>query len=168
MNISVLKEPKAPNFHIVVVEGDIPLMVSQTLADIPDGMFSAVFDLAYATDEDALFHMLADAFKYSYVTGREWNAIEDWINDLDWLEASGYLVILENLVKIGLDSKDAAMFFNVLDFTVQEWTNGRHYDDFPTPPTPFHVVIPVKKIDLSKSIAILKSGGISDIDVINE
>lgn len=58
----------------------------------------AVFriDLATVRDKASLFERLATALEFPDWFGHNWDALADCLGDLSWLQADGYLILLEN------------------------------------------------------------------------
>lgn len=91
---------------------------------------------------DDLFTEFSDKFKFPNYFGYNWPAFDECINDLSWLPADGYVVLIDNVTKILIDySNDFETFIKLLCKATYEWINGRNYDSFPTLPTPFYLFI---------------------------
>lgn len=54
------------------------------------------FDLAGCLDKAGLLARAAEAFRFPAWFGHNWDALSDSLQDLSWLDAPGYLVVLEN------------------------------------------------------------------------
>jgi RNAse (barnase) inhibitor barstar len=52
-------------------------------------------DLAAVLDKEGLFECLATALGFPNWFGRNWDALADCLGDLSWLEAKGYVILLE-------------------------------------------------------------------------
>ncbi len=53
-----------------------------------------------------------------------------------------YILVIGNFDELlTSSSQDLKVFKDILLSTIQEWVNGREYDSFPIPPTPFHLVL---------------------------
>lgn len=97
---------------------------------------------------DKLFNEFAAAFQFPCYFGENWPAFDELINDLDWLPGQGYLVFISNFDEVLVKhDEDFKVLINILSETAKEWAKGRNYDDFATPPTPFHVILhcPIEK-----------------------
>lgn len=53
-------------------------------------------DLATASNKNELFEHLATALAFPDWFGRNWDALADCLGDLSWLQADGYLILLEH------------------------------------------------------------------------
>jgi RNAse (barnase) inhibitor barstar len=95
----------------------------------------------------SLFKEFAIKFKFPDYFGYNWNALDECINDLEWLPADGYVVEVENsdLLLVN-DKNDFKILIELLYNTCVEWSNGRDYDSFTTPQTPFYVLLRSKNI----------------------
>jgi hypothetical protein len=96
-----------------------------------------------------LFNEFSAAFQFPYYFGENWPAFSECMNDLEWLPGDSYGLFIDNTDQImtsrigyilnGMDQ--FRYFFEIMLATVQEWTQGRNYDSFPVPPTPFHMIM---------------------------
>lgn len=53
-------------------------------------------DLATVLDKEGLFERLATALEFPNWFGRNWDALADCLGDLSWMEAKGYVILLEH------------------------------------------------------------------------
>lgn len=53
-------------------------------------------DLATASNKKELFERLATALAFPDWFGRNWDALADCLGDLSWLQADGYLILLDH------------------------------------------------------------------------
>jgi hypothetical protein len=91
---------------------------------------------------EGLFDEFAIKLQFPNYFGKNWAAFDECINDLEWLDGDGYIVVISNFDELlASSSRDLKVFKDILISTTQEWVNGREYDSFPIPPTPFHVVL---------------------------
>ncbi|MBA2853974.1 barstar family protein [Methanococcus maripaludis] len=92
------------------------------------------------SDLDGLFSEFKRAFKFPDYFGYNWAAFDECLNDLDWISADSYLLVIEDMDKILVnDSANFESFLKYLFNTALEWINGRNYDDFLTKKTPFDI-----------------------------
>lgn len=122
-----------------------------------EGVYVAIIDGKNCTSMENVFSELSKAFKFPDYFGNNWAAFDECINDLDWLSSSSYVLILRNSNCIlETEPKDFEVLVETLKDTATEWVNGRHYDDFPTEPTPFHVIFHCekrKKVELNERLS---------------
>jgi RNAse (barnase) inhibitor barstar len=111
-----------------------------------------------------LFSEFARAFQFPDYFGGNWAALDECINDLEWLPSSNYVVLIKN-ANLVLDSepKQLQTLLRILRNTAIEWGLGRQYDDFPTEPTPFHIIFHGEK-DMKSSVIEGLSSGLSNGD----
>ncbi|WP_160323672.1 barstar family protein [Defluviitalea phaphyphila] len=120
------------------------------------------------TTIDELFAEFAEVLQFPDYFGNNWAAFDECLNDLDWLPGEAYLLIIEDADQvITISDNSFKIFIEILKRSVNEWTEGRNYDDFLTPPIPFHVVFqcPVKKINDVKER--LKMAGLKNVNIIS-
>lgn len=117
---------------------------------------------------DELFEEFSDKFDFPNYFGSNWAAFDECINDLDWILTDCYTLFIGNINKVlRLDDHNFKVFIKTLMDSVREWTDGRNFDSFPTPPTPFHVVfhcVEEKKGEVKKRLA---SVNLNNVDIIN-
>lgn len=120
------------------------------------------------TIADDLFNEFAAAFHFGSYFGENWAAFDECINDLDWLPADAYLLFISDLDKLlQFEPNDFRIFMEILIDAIKEWTEGRTYNpSFPTPPTPFHVVLHCSKDKEEATLKKLADAGISEFDIV--
>jgi len=86
--------------------------------------------------KSSLFRAFAEALRFPDYFGKNWDALEECITDLSWLEASGYLLIVSDaemlLEKVDSDYKT---FVSIMNDAGKSWAERS------SRPTPFHVVL---------------------------
>ncbi|MCO1579123.1 barstar family protein [Crossiella sp. SN42] len=63
---------------------------------LPDSALVVHLDGMRMLDVDELFDQFASSFRFPEYFGRNWPAFDECINDLKWLPARAYLVIIDN------------------------------------------------------------------------
>jgi hypothetical protein len=116
----------------------------------------------------SLFHEFSAVFQFPCYFGENWSAFDECINDLEWLPSDSYGLFIGHADKIMTSVTEYILNFGIDNFqhflkmmlnTVQEWTQGRNYDSFPVPPTPFHIVMHcTAKKEKSFKSKLLKAG----------
>jgi RNAse (barnase) inhibitor barstar len=99
-------------------------------------------------DRDTLFEALAHTMKFPEYFGRNWDALEECLRDLEWLSAQGYVILFEEPRHLLESSNDVFItFLEIVISVAQEWFNER---------VPFHLVLMDGKIllDLQKCTSI--------------
>ncbi len=100
--------------------------------------------------------------------GYNWAAFNECLNDLDWLTADAYLLLFADVDKvIKALGKSFTVLVEILIRTIDEWTEGRNYDDFPTPPTSFHVVFQCTKKQINEVMSTFEIVGLKDGNLLN-
>ncbi|WP_292471163.1 barstar family protein [Methanolobus sp.] len=89
-----------------------------------------------------LYSEFQKTFQFPDYFGCNWAAFDECLNDLDWINAKSYILIVRDMDKI-LPEDDVSfnLLLKYLRIAVTEWTEGRNYDDFPTKETPFHLYL---------------------------
>jgi hypothetical protein len=117
----------------------------------------------------ALFNEHAAALQFPAYFGENWPAFDECLNDLEWFPADAYILFISDADKLlAYDNREFTTFMKIITKTIREWVTGREYDEFPNPPTPFHVVLHSPQ-DASDSFMVrLAQAGIaaSEIDIV--
>ena len=77
---------------------------------------------------DGLFQEFAEAFSFPVYFGKNWPALDECLNDLDWLMGDTYIVGINDIQEVLIDEskKDLLILFKILKNTCLEW--GRPKD----------------------------------------
>lgn len=144
------------NLHIVECEKQLfNEFISEMQENISSSTYLAVVDGNKITNLTELFNIFSIAFEFPDYFGNNWAAFDECINDLDWLNASSYILVIEHMDSILDNKQNFNTFIRIICQTANEWQNGRKNDSFPTSPTPFHIVFGVnftKGNELKKGI----------------
>jgi RNAse (barnase) inhibitor barstar len=151
-------------FFLVATEVKYKRFIEEIKAQSPDNTYFASIDLSGISSLDDLYKQFIDVFRFPDYFGYNWDAFEECINDLDWLDAKSYILIVKDIEKLKLPENVIRIFLRILKDAADEWTKGRNYDDFPTPPTPFHIIfVSDKQNGLKKTFDLFKLEGIEHI-----
>ncbi|WP_235283968.1 barstar family protein [Methanosarcina sp. 2.H.T.1A.8] len=102
--------------------------------------YLAKIDGSKCKDLDSLFSEFKQAFKFPDYFGYNWAAFDECLNDLDWIDAESYVLVIKNMTEILPDDNiNFDRFLKYLYEALTEWTEGRDCDDFPTEKKPFHI-----------------------------
>lgn len=159
-------ELKEPYFHLAVGEKADGQKITSIYESIEVGnsLVKTIQGNKCNTIDD-FFNEFAMAFEFPDYFGYNWAAFDECINDLDWLSCDAYLLLLTDIDKLLASSeKNFKTLIETLVRTVDEWTKGRNYDSFPTPPTPFHIVFQCTK-EMEENVKLkLQQSGLNEFD----
>ncbi len=158
-----------PSFHLVVGErAKQAQLVKELKKAAPARAYIAVMDGRAVAGKSDLMKAFAKALRFPHYFGYNWDALNECINDLAWLSASSYVLVLRDLDAMVLTDEDFANLVDILQHAAKEWNTGRTYNQsFPTPPTPFHAVLGARQSNSRWIIERLNSLGVRDVDVIS-
>lgn len=141
MNLSLCNEVDEPCFHVFIGESDkIIAELKRYLND--EKITIRVINGFECNSLHKLFYEFSTKLEFPYYFSGVYGSFDECINDLDWINASGYIILITNSEQILIDeSCELDTVFKILKDCAYEWTHGRNYDDFPTPPTPFHIIL---------------------------
>lgn len=91
---------------------------------------------------DAFFNEISAVFQFPYYFGENWNAFEECITDLDWLEGDAYLLMVNNASELlrDADEEDLRLLLQVLARAHEAWLTPNTYIPRNRLPTPFHIL----------------------------
>src|SRR5262245_33286829 len=141
-----LRSVKPPWVHLVVLAaGQKPESVLAT----PPGFAVRKIDGRRGRTKQGLLAEFARALKFPADSGRNWDAFEELLADLDWLPAHGYLLMVTDADQLlAEDAEDYDTFIEIAKGVAKEWATPRQ-GEFARPPIPFHVslVVARKRVD---------------------
>ena len=103
------------------------LMTQREIArrDVPDGILLVEADAALMMNYEGLFRELAAVFQFPDYFGKNYNALDECITDLDWLPAEGYLFVIKNSARLLIEESDddLGVLLRILDEAGKEWAD---------------------------------------------
>lgn len=124
-----------PHAHLVVAKtGDDAGALSP-----PPGFAVRTVDGRRCRTKAALLDALARAFALPASAGRNWDAIEEALADLEWLPAPGYALIVTHADALLADAPpdDYRTFLGLVEDVGREWARPRT-GQWPRAAAPFH------------------------------
>ena len=168
--IQKLIQLKQPYFHMVGIEKtEFQRLFFINGSFECEGIIVKQIAGSKCTTLDGLFAEFAEVLKFPDYFGNNWAAFDECLNDLDWLPGEAYLLLIEDTDQVVTASDNSfKVFIETLKRSANEWTEGRNYDGFPTPPTPFHVVFQcsIEKINDVKER--LEVAGLKNVNIISK
>jgi RNAse (barnase) inhibitor barstar len=90
----------------------------------------ARLDETRMTDAAHVFYEFSDALLFPAYFGWNWNALSDCLRDLSWLDADGYLIVIENAPRsLSSTAEDRYTLFRILSRAVHHWASARGQPD---------------------------------------
>jgi RNAse (barnase) inhibitor barstar len=91
-----------------------------------------------------LFSELTNCFEFPSYFGRNWDALDECITDLEWMPGKGYILLLKNADQLlSEDAKESyAIFIDIMKKAGEEWSIPQ-VGEWSRPATPFHVLLTV-------------------------
>jgi hypothetical protein len=126
-----LQSARAPHVHLSF---ETDGAARRALAKVPKGWMFKTVDGARCRSKAGLLAEFARALDFPEHFGKNWDAFEECLSDLEWLPARGYrLLITDGHEVLAEAPKDYATFVDILETVGREWAQRRH--------TVFHAVI---------------------------
>ena len=95
-------------------------------------------------NDEGLFRELAAVFQFPDYFGKNYNALDECITDLDWLPAEGYVFVIKNSARLMIEESDddleGLLYF--LDKAGKEWaTPVKEGEWWDREVLPFHTIL---------------------------
>ena len=134
-----LHTPKAPwTSRLLVPEG----RSATDLITVLPGFALRLIDGTHCATPAALFSEFAQALAFPDYFGHNWDALEECLEDLAWLPAKGYVLLIENAQAVIPDDEEKCLtLFEVLDAVGQAWSQAPN--GIGQNPIPFHTLFSV-------------------------
>lgn len=149
-------QDSAPYIHITA--NDAILKELQGI-DVKEDTYLAVLDGGKMKYNGGFFKEVYKAFHFPDYIIKDWTYFDEAMNELDWIHAKHFILEIRDadqlLSGFGMRSY-RNQFWAIMSSVIMGWVNGRNYDDFPTPPTPFHMVLSVPHEKQEKFVMDLK------------
>ena len=160
---------RQPYFHIMFADrNEFNNFFFRIESELDTDIVLKQIDGNKCTTADNLFSEFSKVFEFPDYFGNNWAAFDECLNDLDWLEGKAYLLFINDSDKITKTSDDNFKnLMKLLERTVAEWTEGRNYDNFPSPPTPFHIVLHCSEEKSEEFKKRLEIAGMMNIELIS-
>ena len=89
-----------------------------------------------------VFKEFSNKLKFPTYFGYNWDALEECLTDLDWLQAEGHIIFIEHANCFSnLNLTDRNNLLEVLRTVVHDWRNGRDYKVPIKFPMPFEIIL---------------------------
>ncbi|MER8012383.1 barstar family protein [Streptomyces sp. NPDC094149] len=85
-----------------------------------------LLDGARMTNQASLFGEFQEKLQFPEYFGKNWNALDECLADLDWLDERGFLLVIEsgNSLLCDEDEEVRGMFGSLLTDIAQEWAES--------------------------------------------
>jgi hypothetical protein len=108
-----------PFFHFVKTEF-LNMLISENRGNHND--FKIFLVKGNVATKENLFKAFKEELSFPDYFGNNWDAFDECLNDLSWVAAKGYLVVLENGDDlINMPFNDQKLFFSVANDSVENW-----------------------------------------------
>lgn len=86
------------------------------------GLFNATLDLTGCTDQRELMARMASALRLPDYFGHNWDALDECLADLEWLDAEGFVLAIEHSRELRTaGAGDYATLVSVLENASDQW-----------------------------------------------
>ena len=137
-----LHSTNPPWVHLVVLDrGERP----ESALAVPSGFAARTIDGRRARTKNGLLSELARMLEFPAGSGRNWDALEELLADLEWLPAKGYLIVVTDADQLlADDSEGYDTFIQIAKEVAKEWAIPRQ-GAAARSAMPFHVCLLVDR-----------------------
>ena len=137
-----LSSPTPPWVYLVVVP---PGKKVESVIEAPPGFAVRITDGRRCRTKQALLEELARALEFPAGSGRNWDALEELLTDLEWLPARGYILVVSHADQLLVESpEEHGDFIDVMESVGKAWATPQR-GEWPRPAMPFHTCLVVTK-----------------------
>jgi RNAse (barnase) inhibitor barstar len=143
MNYEQLFQPEQPTFYVQVAdESSLANLYFQLTSDYPQAAIRMVRGNKSKTVPD-FFNEIGAALQFPYYFGENWDAFDECITDLSWLDGDAYLLIVNqaNLLLQDATQKDFQILMQVLSDAHETWLRQPQIVNEEEQPTAFHLLL---------------------------
>ncbi len=132
-----------PCFYIIQTDRDAFQNLELRLTQLNKNVVVRMIRGKKSRTTQKFFDEIAAALQFPYYFGENWNAFDECIIDLDWIEGDAYLLIVSNanMLLSDADKKDLDTLLHTLERANEEWLTPNEYIPRDRQPTPFHVLL---------------------------
>lgn len=163
------RERETKGHHLHLIECEAEQLVKMAMKAAGNGSHDRVIVLEGEKCKSVASFLkeFNEKFFFPDYFGLNFDALDECLNDLEWLEAENYLLFIRDIdVVLSEDPGAFNDFIRIMENTVKEWNQGRQYGAQYNPPTPFDVIFHCED-NLSVNEHRLKSGGIKDLNILS-
>lgn len=143
MDYEPLFKPKPPIFYVQVAnESAFADLYLQLTSDYSQAAIRMVRGKKSKTAPD-FFKEIGAALQFPYYFGENWDALDECITDLSWLDGEAYLLMVNqaNLLLQDATPKDFQILMEVLSDAHETWLTQPQIVNEDEHPTAFHVLL---------------------------
>jgi len=145
MKIESLKDVVQP--WVIKIIGNIVLLIESLQQQIgKENLF--VLNGVNMKTYDGLYDEFANVFKFPDYFGRNLNALDECLNDLEWLNINMILIVVTNSDYVLCEENDAGCetIIEIFEDAGTEWSKPvEHGEQWDRDPIPFHAIMQAEK-----------------------
>jgi RNAse (barnase) inhibitor barstar len=151
MDYKKLFKPEKPTFYIKVADessfADLYIELGENYEEAAIRMVRG----KKSTSVSNFFNEVGAALQFPYYFGENWDAFEECITDLSWIDGVSYLLMVSqaNLLLKDADQKDFDILMQILLNAHDSWLEQTHYANEEEVPTAFHVLFACNDVEVS-------------------
>jgi hypothetical protein len=105
-------------YLVILDRGEKP----ESVLAVPPGFVERTIDGRRGRTKRGVLNELAKALEFPAGSGRNWDALEEMLADLEWLPAKGYLLVVTSADELLVeDPDDYETFIDIVKTVAKEW-----------------------------------------------
>lgn len=137
-----LQTVKPPWAQLLVLK---PGQTLGILGEQPPGFVLRLIEGRKCMSKAGLLSEFSRVLEFPPYFGRNWDAFEECLTDLEWLPAAGYLIVITDAERLLIHhEKDYATFIEIVQAAGKEWATARSGEGA-RPVIPFHAILIVRE-----------------------
>ncbi|MBU4017001.1 barstar family protein [Patescibacteria group bacterium] len=156
---------KEGKFYLVSSrERDIDIFKDKLSSDKPD-IVVRFFRGSKCRSKESLYQEFAAALQFPYyAVDQNWDGFDEGINDLNWLPANKYVMIITNFNEVLSDNhQDLDIFMDILKDTISNWTKETRNNIPNQTPVAFTIILHCRPDEEKNCMEILKKENIQPV-----
>ncbi len=154
-NLSILSATREP--WVLQSSDSFDELVAQIESRLPDDTHIVVLEGNAMRCTDGFYNELVEKLKLPDYFGRNLNALDECVTDLEWLGLAGQPVVVivrDAEVILQSDRDGFEGFIDVMRNACEEWSNAvAEGSEWDRPAVPFHVVLNCRELEAFKAQA---------------
>ena len=156
LNWKEILSSKIGNFYLISSrERDIDIF-KHLIPNNSEKVIARVIRGERCRTKESLFKEFTSVLEFPNYFGHNWDAFDECINDMSWLPANNYVLVISNFDKLLSESpEDLHIFLDIIKDTIFQW-NKNNIKPF----TPFNILLQCETENEEKCKTILKKENI--------
>ncbi len=123
-------------------ERDLDIFKNKFLVHQKNNVLIRIFRGQRCGSKKSLYQEFAAAMQFPYYFGHNWDAFDECINDLNWLPANKYVILITNFHEVLSENpEDLSIFMDIIKETIRKWVKETRNNIPNQTPVAFTVIL---------------------------